>query len=276
MLRSITSSRLVAAAIFVVSVQHMSAQTSFPPPPAPPAPGRSGAPIDLTGTWVSIVSEDWIYRMLTPPKGNYASVPLNEEGRRVADSWNLARDNDAGLQCKAFGAAALMRTPTRLQVTWQDALTLRIDADNGTQSRQLHFAPGPRQSLISLTLDAPSAEPSWQGYSVAEWETLAPRGAYNGISGQRFPNKGSLKVMTTRLRAGYLRANGVPYSEKTVLSETFDKFTAPNGDEWIVVTSIVDDPIFLSQPYVTTSHFRKEPDGSKWRPSTCVTPAPLK
>jgi hypothetical protein len=169
-----------------------------------------------------------------------------------------------------------MRTPTRLQIAWQDDRTLRIDADNGTQSRLLHFAAGPRLSLLSLALEAPAGEPTWQGYSVAEWEALTPRGSYNGINGQKFPAKGSLKVLTTRMKAGYLRANGVPYSDKAVLNETFDAFTAPNGDAWFVVTTIVDDPIYLSQPYVTTSHFRKERDNSKWQPSPCATPAPTK
>ena len=58
---------------------------------APPTP-RAAAPVDLTGYWVSVVTEDWRFRMVTPPKGDYASVPLNAEARRVADAWDPSKD----------------------------------------------------------------------------------------------------------------------------------------------------------------------------------------
>ena len=105
---------------------------------------------------------------------------------------------------------------------------------------------------------------------------MRPRGAFFRINEATVPAGGSLRVLTTRMRAGYLRANGVPYSENAILTETFNRFTAPNGDEWFVVTTEVTDPMYLSQPYVTTSHFKKEPDASKWSPSPCETPAPAR
>ena len=105
----------------------------------PQASGQAAAPIDLTGTWVSVVTEDWRWRMVTPPKGDYPRVPLNPEGRKVADSWDLARDVAEGNLCRAFGAGNIMRMPGRLQVAWADPNTLKIDADAGTQTRLLHF-----------------------------------------------------------------------------------------------------------------------------------------
>src|SRR3984893_10298650 len=101
------------------------------PPPSP----RDAAPMDLTGYWVSIVTEDWRYRMVTPPKGDYAAVPLNPEGRKVADTWDPAKDEAAGNRCKAYGAAAIMRVPTRLHFTSENDNTLRIETDAGTQTR---------------------------------------------------------------------------------------------------------------------------------------------
>src|SRR3972149_2573263 len=89
--------------------------------PAPTA--QASAPIDLTGYWVSIVSEDWRWRMVTPPKGEYSSVPITEEAKKLADAWDPARDAANGEQCKAYGAAGLMRQPTRLHITWQDGNT---------------------------------------------------------------------------------------------------------------------------------------------------------
>jgi hypothetical protein len=88
------------------------------PPPGPPPVPKAAAPVDLTGYWVSLVTEDWRYRMVTPPKGDYTSVPLNPEGKKVADAWDPAKDEASGDQCKAYGAAGIMRVPGRLHITW--------------------------------------------------------------------------------------------------------------------------------------------------------------
>jgi hypothetical protein len=228
------------------------------PPPPPPTP-RAAAPIDITGYWVSIVNEDWRWRMVTPPKGDYASIPLNDEGRKVADTWDVSKDG----RCEAFGAAALLRMPTRLHITWESDNVLKIDTDAGQQMRRL---------LFDKSRPAPAAK-SLQGFSVAEWERPARgRGAGRGGRGEAEtgPAAGaSLKVVTTRLSGGWLRRNGVPYSDDTLLTEYFDRFAAPNGDEWLVATNMVTDPRYLNQDFVTSSHFKKEPDGSKWSPSPC-------
>ena len=231
-------------------------------------PARPAAPIDLTGNWVSIVTEDWRFRMVTPPKGDFASVPLNAEGRRLVDAWDPAKDEAAGEQCRSYSAAAIMRVPTRLRVSWQDDNTLKIETDAGTQTRLLHFGQA-----------QPPAAMSWQGYSVASWEYAGARGGGGGGGGGRgggapppappAPAGGSLKVTTDHLKAGYLRKNGVPYSEGTVVTEYFDRFSEPNGDDWFVVTTTVDDAKYLAQPFITSTHFKKDPDPSKWNPTPC-------
>jgi hypothetical protein len=233
-------------------------------PPQPPASPRAAAPIELTGYWVSIVNEDYRWRMITPPKGDYASVPLTAEGRKIADTWDPAKD---GL-CEAYGAGGLMRMPTRLRVTWESDTVLKIETDAGQQTRRL---------LFDKSRPAPSAR-SLQGFSLAEWQRPAPApgggagDAGRGRSGQPGPVPGSsLQVVTTQLRPGWLRRNGVPYSENATIAEYFDRFAAPNGDEWLVVTTMVTDPRYLNQDFVTSSHFKKEADGSKWSPSPCRT-----
>jgi len=128
-------------------------------PGRPRGPSRSpkdAAPIDLTGYWVSVVTEDWRFRMVTPPKGDFPGVPLNPEGRAVANAWDPAKD-ESGNQCKGYGAASLMRVPSRYHITWQDDNTLKMEADAGTQTRLLHFGGA-----------KPSGAPSLQGYSAAE------------------------------------------------------------------------------------------------------------
>jgi hypothetical protein len=258
-------------------------------PAAAPTPGtaRAISPIDLTGNWVSVVTEDWRFRMVTPPKGDYASVPLNAAARAVADAWDPAKDTAAGNACKSYGAAGIMRVPGRLRISWQDDTTLKIETDAGTQTRLLHFT------------GTPGGEPSWQGYSAAVWELAGaparggappppapaggtvtpPAGGAAGAPGAAGPGRGgrgappprggSLKVTTTRLKEGYLRKNGVPYSENAIVTEYFDRHTESNGDEWFTVTTIVEDPKYLAQTFITSTHFKKEANGSKWSPSPC-------
>lgn len=221
----------------------------------PPQSGRAAAPRDLTGTWVSVVTEHWHLRMLAPPKGDFSMLPLNEEARRIANTWDPAQQQRGDDQCKPYGAAAIMRVPGRLNIRWADDDTLQMDIDSGTQTRVFHFnsAVPARQRL------------EWQGSSVASWENLAVATG----RGRRAEMPTQLKVTTTRMRAGFLRRNGIPYSENAVLEEYYDRFTEPNGDDWLVVTTMLTDPQYLTEPYVTTNHFRKIPDLSGWDPTPC-------
>ena len=240
-------------------------------PQAPQTP-QAAAPIDLTGWWVSIVTEDWRWRMVTPAKGDYSSVPITNEGRRVADGWDPAKDEREGNACRSYGAAAIMRVPGRVHITWDGDSALKIETDAGTQTRLLRFGD----------VQAPSGEAGWQGHSAATWEIAGPGNRGGGPGGPGGggrgggggappgPRFGSLKVVTTHMKPGYLRKNGVPYSENAVLTEYFDRHTEANGDEWFTVTTIVDDPKYLNQPFITSSGFKKERDGSKWRPTPCT------
>jgi hypothetical protein len=221
----------------------------------PPASPKAAAPIDLTGYWVSVVTEDWRFRMVTPPKGDYASLPLNDAGRKQADTWDPAKDEAAGNQCRAYGAAGLMRMPGRLHITWDNDTTLKVETDAGTQTRLLHFGD----------VQPPAGDAGWQGFSAAQWD-LAP-----GARGQKESERGgSLKVITTHMRPGYLRKNGVPYSDKAKLTEYFSRTMEPNGDSWLIVTSVVDDPTYLNQPFVTSTHFKRQADASRWNPTPCA------
>jgi hypothetical protein len=225
------------------------------PPPTP----RATAPIDLTGVWVSIVNEDWRWRMITPPRGDFPGLPLSPAGRKLAMAWDPATDGS----CKAFGAAALLRMPTRVRISWADDTTLKLETDNGQQTRLLHFDRRRR-----------AAAPSLQGDSVAEWQrTLPPNNPFgiNFPGGSPPPPGGSLQVVTTNLSGGWLRRNGVPYSARTTMTEYFDRFPGPDGSEWFVVTTQVVDPDYLQGRFVTSSHFRREADGSKWNPRPCRT-----
>jgi hypothetical protein len=227
---------------------------------APQQSGRAGAIKDLTGYWVSVVAEHWHLRMLVPPKGDVTMLPVNAEARRITNTWDPAKDEASGEACRSYGAPTIMRVPGRLHITWQDDNTLKIDTDAGTQTRLLHFGGA---GSVGRVLSDP---PSWQGYSAATWRRPARAGAEKSA--------GDLRVVTNRLRPGYLRKNGVPYSENATVEEFFDAFTEPNGDSWLVIDTIVTDPTYLTQPYVNSVAFKKERDGAKWDPTPCRTDQP--
>ena len=237
---------LVTAILSVVTLQSQGRQGGNPPSP------RAAAPVDLTGTWVAVVTEDWRWRMRTPPKGDYASLPLTDAAVKLANAWDPARDAAAGEQCRGYGAPAVMRLPGRVRIAWENDTTLKLDTEAGTQTRRFHF----------VRTQQPGT-PSWQGRSIASWQFAG--GRRGGSSGG-----GSLRVTTENLRAGYLRKNGVPYSADAQLTEFYNVVTdATSGDTWLFVTTMVEDPQFLSVPrYVTSSHLKKT-DGAAWNPTPC-------
>src|SRR5215475_13077242 len=105
-------------------------------PAAPARNPRDASPIDLTGYWVAVVHEDWRFRMVTPPRGDYPDVtPLNDAGKKIADAWDPAKDEAGAEQCRGYGAANIMRIPTRLHITWSNDTTLKLETDAGTQTR---------------------------------------------------------------------------------------------------------------------------------------------
>ena len=241
-LTAVVTAGIMAAAVHTAASAEGQAARGQQPPRSP----RAAAPLDLTGYWVSVITEDWRFRMVTPLKGDYGAIPMTPEGRKIANAWDKSKDGS----CLAYGAAGLMRMPLRAHITWESDSVLKIETDDGMQTRRLFFdrsrAPGPR---------------SLQGFSVAEWESGGAGGADGGLT-----------VTTSNMTGGWVRRNGVSYSQDAVLTEYWDRFAGPKGDEWFSVTAIVDDPKYFSQPFTTSSHFKREPDGSRWRPSPCRNP----
>ena len=223
---------------------------------APPASPRAGAPVDLTGLWVSIVTEDWRYRMVTPPKGERPGIPLNAEGLRVTNAWDPAKDEAAGEACRAYGPPGVMRAPGRIRISWLDDTTLKIETEAGTQTRVLKFGPPA----------APSSPPGWQGDSVAQWEVSG--GGRRGRGGA--PQSGDLKVVTKNMRPGYSQKNGVPYGANATLTEYFNRTNESDGTSYLILTAILEDPQYYNIPFIRSSHFRKLPDNGPWEVEPCT------
>ena len=250
------------AAFWLCATAHHAAAQFGPPPPPDTRSARERAPIDLTGQWVAVVSEDWRWRMVTPPVGDAASIPLNAKGRAATAAWDYERDRREGNFCRPYGPPGLIRQPTRLRIDWEDADTLRLEFDAGRQTRHLRFKPQP-----------PGA-PSLQGDSAAQW-FRQPRA--RGVAAAQTPKTGgALHVQTTHLTGGYLRPNGVPYSEHATMKEFFNTFTLPDDNgTWLVVTTVVNDPEYLSTDLLLSTQFKKETGRSGWNLRACDIAPPL-
>jgi len=268
----------LVAALSLFASANLAAQRPGDAQGAGPTTARAAAPDDLTGYWVSIVTEMWRYRMLVPDKGDYVKVPINPEGRKVADAWDPAKDQASGNACKSYGAAAILQVPGRLHIYWQDDNTLRMDTDSGTQTRLFRFGGSP----------PPNEPPTWQGYSVAMWRGDEPRDRRDGQGGPVQDSTGRLviaqaqrkdadylKVVTTHMRPGYLQKNGVPYSGNAIVEEYFDRFSDPyTHNTWLSVTTVISDPQYLIEPLITHAHFKKISDTSGWDPTPCRADEP--
>jgi hypothetical protein len=257
---------------------------------------KSSAPIDLTGYWTAVITEDWHVRMPIARKGDFGSgppgvvsqigvgrlgegvnpaqdgnIPYNLKGAQAALTWDPAKDAAEGNPCKAYGAPGIMRQPTHVHFTWQDDNTLKMEADFGNQTRLFHFSPespsqgGQRRGGISKLEPPAGLGPSLQGYSVGSWIIMG------GGGGQaNYERSGSLKAVTTHLKPGYYWKNGMPYTGNAVLTENFFLLQLPDNSTWLTVTQLVDDPEYLNEPFVVNYHFKKLPDGSKWNPTPCL------
>jgi len=209
---------------------------------------------------------------MTPQRGadgqaDVGSIPANQAARQAANTWDPAKDG----ACEAYGVGGLMRMPGRLKISWQDDNTLKIESDGGQQTRLLHFAaPG------APALTAAGQQRTLQGYSVAEWQrsggaldAFGPGLAPEGGRGAAAPRWGSLKVTTSNMLPGWLSRNGVPYSQNMTMTEYFTRFSNKDAGDWFVVTTVIDDPQYLTQQWITSTNFKKEANDSKWAPAPC-------
>jgi hypothetical protein len=257
-MKTVMKSIVGVAAVLSLATASLFAQGGRGGAPAAAAPtGRASAPIDLTGYWVSMIVDEWRFRV-SPQKGDIPYLPLNPEARKIAQAWDPAKDEASGNACKAYGAVGVMQRPGRMHITWDNDNTLKVDLDAGTQTRMFRFAA---QS------GAPG-EATWQGNSAAQWDL--PGGGGRRGAPAALPRNGSLRVVTTNMKPGYLRKNGVAYSEKAVQTEYFNRIVGAQGEIYLTVTAMVDDPVYLTQPFVRTYQFKQQPDATGWDPTPCL------
>ena len=228
---------------------------------APPS-AQVAAPLDLTGQWVSLVTDDWRWRMVTPPKGDVLYLPVNDAARKIAEQWDPKKDEAAGEACKAYGAGGIMHWPGRLRISWENENRLKLETDTGQQTRLFNFG----------SASPPTGDPTWQGFSTAAWELpgggRGRRGGGSGAGPATRPGS-SMRVATTRMRPGYYRRNGVPYGANATMTEWFTTITEPDGNTYLLVTKILEDAQYLTGPWVRTVQFKKENGTAGWNPTPC-------
>ncbi len=240
--------------VFLSTLLLLSALDASAQPDRQQQSAQEMAAIDITGNWVSLVTEDWRFRMVVAEAGDYEGIGLTPKGREMANAWDPEADLASGNACKAYGAGGLMRIPGRLKISWLSDNVLQIDTDAGMQTRLLKFGPA-QDNAGAGTL---------QGVTRASWQIEREGGFGGAVTG------GSINAVTADMAPGYLRRNGVPYGTQAELKEYFELLIGGDGTEYLTVISVLEDPEHLTQLYTTSANFKREADDSKWNPSECV------
>lgn len=197
-------------------------------------PSTAAAQVDIAGEWVSEFSEDRVERIPGPDVGDYAGLPLNDAARLKADTWQASVQTLPERQCIPHPSPYSLRGPTNLRISadvdpvTQETVSYTIYGTFGRATRLVWMDGRPRPS--------PLAPHTWAGFSTGRWE------------GSR------LRIDTTHIKLGYLRRNGVPHSDLATMTE----YLWVRGDR-LQISSIVDDPVYLSEPLVRTTDFVRNP-----------------
>jgi glyoxylase-like metal-dependent hydrolase (beta-lactamase superfamily II) len=190
---------------------------------------------DIAGEWNALYHEDQPHRIPGPELGDYTGLPINDAGRLKADSWDASILTLREHQAKPHPSTYSLRGPANIRI--------RRELDPVTQQTVGYELFGTfGQATRMLWLDGRPHPPghaahTWAGFSTARWDGIA------------------LVVFTTHLKAGWLQRNGVAHSDQATMTERFIR----HGNHLLVVT-IVEDPIYLEEPFVRTTNWILNPD----------------
>lgn len=195
----------------------------------------AAAQLDLTGEWAPIYHENGPERLPGPELGDYTELPLNEAGRLAADSWDADRISVVQeYQCRPHGSDYALRGLGNQRVTRDiDPATQRVVAF------RTHMLAWDSDRVIWMDgrPHPPEYAPhSWQGFSTGVWEG------------------NTLTVTTTHLKTNYLRRNGVPRSDKAVVTEHWSRHGT-----YLTVVTVINDPVYLTEPLVRSDNWNLDP-----------------
>ena len=198
------------------------------------APGRASAQVDLSGLWGERMHEDEPHRQPGPELGDYTGLPINAAARLRADTWMASVQTLPERQCIPHPSTYAMRGPANMRIwTEVDVATQAITA---VRTHIGYMAPQRWIYLDGRPHPPESAAHTWQGFSTGRWEG------------------NTLVVTTTHIKAGYLQRNGVPHSDRATMTEYFTRHGS-----FLTHISIVDDPVYLTEPLVRSSNWQADP-----------------
>jgi len=204
--------------------------------------GRERSPPDLSGEWRLESDED----PGQPPLGDYLGIPYNDAGRQRSDTtaesiWGTSeyrcRPHSAPHQWRGLGGARILKE--------LDPLTRDVNAYHVQFWRSLD-----RPIYLDGRPHPPAYAPhSWTGFSTGEWVG------------------NTLVVTTTHLKDGFLKRGGPQTSDMYTMTEYLTR-----NDDYLTVVTIVDDPIYMDEPYVQSTTYEYDPN-TIVQMESCVTSA---
>lgn len=192
------------------------------------------AQIDPSGEWDPRYQEDNPERLAGPAIGDYLGLPINDAARLRGDSWDASLLTLPEHQCKPHPADYGTRGPANLRI-WKE-----VDKDS-QQLIAYHTHISWQAPERTIWMDGRAHPPeyaahTWQGFSTGKWEG------------------DMLTVTTTHLKSGWIRRNGIPRSDRGVLTEHWIR----HGD-YLTLVSIITDPAYLTEPFVRTTNWIANP-----------------
>jgi hypothetical protein len=193
----------------------------------------ASAQVDFSGEWAPRFHEDQPERVPGPPLGDYLGLPINDAARLRADSWDASMMTLPEWQCRPHSADYIWRGPSQL--------TIRKEENPLTREITAFHAEWLRSIDNPVFLDGRERPPddalhSWGGFATGKWEG------------------DMLTVTTTHLKTGWIRRNGIPRSDRAVLTEHWIRH-----DDYLTLMSIVTDPAYLTEPFVRTTNWILDP-----------------
>lgn len=192
------------------------------------------AQMDLSGEWGPRFHEEQPERLGGPEIGDYLGIPINDAARLRADTWDASLLTLPEHQCKPHPADYGVRGPANLRI-WKE-----VDKDS-QQLIAYHTHISWQAPERTIWMDGRPHPPeyaahTWQGFSTGKWEGDV------------------LTVTTTHLKAGWIRRNGIPRSDRGTLTEHWIR----HGD-YLTLVSIVSDPAYLTEPFIRTTNWVLDP-----------------
>lgn len=225
--------RLFSILVLILAVTQLSAQTG----PKQAASGHT----DFTGVWAPVFTEDRGPRLPGPERGYYDGLPVNDAAKKTGDEWDADIQYTLEGQCVSHTAIYMMRAPFQFEVLQSDNLFIMV-SESFEQVRTVYLDgrdPHPEEAPLTR-----------MGNSLGTWDGDA------------------LVIRTINMEAGYIRRNGAPHSSKAILTEHLVRHSGSYGD-YLTMTRIVEDPVYLTEPLVRSLTFRHVPDG-QLQPYPCI------